>query len=64
MAENRQGDEVAVRFTVGEEQRKVGQDLAAGRRSAQAWHSDRVGSMGPASGDAGFAEAVGPDVFR
>ena len=34
------------------------------RRSAQAWHSDGAGSLRPASGDAGSAEAVGPDVLR
>src|SRR4029453_3185455 len=34
------------------------------RRRGQAWHSDRVGSLCPASGDAGLAEAVGPDVLR
>src|SRR5450759_4735631 len=30
----------------------------------QAGHSDGAGSIDPASGDAGSAEAVGPDVFR
>lgn len=37
---------------------------AGRRRSAKAWHSFRVGSIYPASSDAGSAEAVGPDVFR
>ena len=31
---------------------------------AKAWHSFGAGSIYPASGDAGSAEAVGPDVFR
>src|SRR5258708_18207577 len=36
----------------------------AGGRGAKAWHPNGVGSVGPASGAAGFAKAVGPDVFR
>ena len=32
-------------------------------RGAKAWHPNGVGSIHPASGDAGSAEAVGPDVF-
>src|SRR5207247_143700 len=43
---------------------ETGGNSQTGRRSAQAWHSDRVGSLCPASGDAGFATAVGSDVFR
>ena len=31
---------------------------------AEAWHPDGVGSIYPASGDAGSAEALGPDVFQ
>src|SRR5215510_1037282 len=33
------------------------------RRDAQAWHPDRAGSLHPASGHAGSAEAVEPDVL-
>jgi hypothetical protein len=36
----------------------------AGRRGAQAGHSDGVGSVDSAGGDAGAAESMGPDVFR
>src|SRR5208337_1651074 len=36
----------------------------AGRRGAKAWHPDGVGSFHPASGDAGSATQVGPDVFQ
>src|ERR1700735_798622 len=36
----------------------------AGRRGAQTRHSFGAGSIPPAGGDAGPAEAVGPDVFR
>ena len=35
----------------------------AGRRGAQTGHPDGAGSVDPAGGDAGPAEAVGPDVF-
>ena len=42
---------------------ETGGNPQTGRRSAQARHSDRVGPIGPAAGDAGFAEAVGADVF-
>src|SRR5262245_19283307 len=35
----------------------------AGRRSAQARHSDGAGSIHPASGDASSAAQVGPDVL-
>ena len=35
-----------------------------GRRGAQTWHSNGVGSIHPAVGDAGSAEVVGPDVLR
>ena len=41
-----------------------GGNTEAGWRSAQARHSDRVGSIHPAGGDAGSTKAVGPDVFR
>src|SRR5262249_11225887 len=34
-----------------------------GRRGAKAWHPNRAGSLHPASGDAGAAEAVEPDVL-
>ena len=43
---------------------ETGGNPQTGRWSAQTRHSDRVGSICPASGDAGFAEAMGPDVFR
>jgi hypothetical protein len=33
-------------------------------RGAKAWHPDGAGPVSSASGAAGFAEAVGPDVFR
>jgi len=36
----------------------------AGRRSAQAWHSNGAGSVYPAGGDAGTVTQMGPDVFR
>jgi len=32
-------------------------------RGAKAWHPNGVGSIHPAGGEAGSAEAVGPDVF-
>src|SRR5262245_36865012 len=35
----------------------------AGRRCARARHSDRVGQIHPASGDAGSAKTMGPDIF-
>src|ERR1022692_1443057 len=43
---------------------EAGRNRQAGRRDAKAWHSNGVGSIHPAGGDAGSAEAVGPDVFR
>ena len=43
---------------------KTGGNPQAGRRGAKAWHSDGAGSIHPAGGDAGSAEAVGPDVLR
>src|ERR1019366_7100865 len=43
---------------------KAGRNRQAGRRGAKAWHPNGVGSIYPAGGDAGSAEAVGPDVFR
>src|SRR6266516_3374953 len=39
-------------------------DQEAGRRDAQAGHSDGAGSVDPAGGDAGLARQMGPDVFR
>jgi hypothetical protein len=33
-------------------------------KGAKAWHPDGVGSIHPAGGDAGSAEAMGPDVFQ
>src|ERR1022692_3023068 len=49
-----------LRAETGEE----GGNPQAGRRGAQAWHPNGAGSVDPAGGDAGSAEAVGPDVFR
>jgi hypothetical protein len=43
---------------------EAGGNPQAGRRGAKAWHPDGAGSIYPAGGDAGSAEAVGPDVFR
>ena len=43
---------------------EAGGNPQAGRRGAKAWHPDGAGSIHPAGGDAGSAEAVGPDVFR
>ena len=43
---------------------ETGGNPEAGRRGAQAGHSDGAGSFCSASGDAGSAKAVGPDVFR
>src|ERR1039457_3502048 len=43
---------------------KAGGDPEAGWRGAQAGHSDSAGPVCAAGGAAGFAEAVGPDVFR
>ena len=43
---------------------EAGRNPEAGRRGAKAWHPDGAGSIHPASGDAGSAKAVGPDVFR
>src|SRR5271167_667782 len=39
-------------------------DQEAGRRDAQAGHSDGAGSVCPAGGDAGSAAQMGPDVLR
>src|SRR5215470_1655179 len=39
-------------------------DCQAGRRSAQVGHSHGAGSIYPASGDAGSAKQVGPNVLR
>src|SRR6202035_2040292 len=43
---------------------EAGGNPQAGRRGAKAWHPDGAGSIHPAGGDAGSAEAMGPDVFR
>ena len=43
---------------------ETGRDPEAGRRGAQAGHSDGAGSFRSASGDAGSATAVGSDVFQ
>jgi hypothetical protein len=40
-----------------------GNSEAGWRRSAKAWHPNRTGSLHPASGAAGSAEAMEPDVF-
>src|SRR6266508_109476 len=40
-----------------------GNPEAGCRRGAKAWHPNRAGSLHPASGDAGAAEAVEPDVL-
>ncbi len=42
---------------------EAGGDPEAGRRSAQARHSDGAGSVDPAGGDAGSARRVGAGVF-
>jgi hypothetical protein len=42
---------------------EAGGNPEAGRRGAKAWHPNRAGSLHPASGDAGSAEAVELDVF-
>src|SRR5580658_6927078 len=36
----------------------------AGRRGAKAWHPDGTGSLDPASGEAGSATQMGPDILR
>ena len=43
---------------------EASRDREAGRRSAQAGHSDGAGSIYPAGGDAGSARQMGPDVLR
>src|ERR1039457_3493588 len=43
---------------------EAGRNRQAGRRGAKAWYPNGVGSIYPPGGDAGSAEAVGPDVFR
>jgi len=43
---------------------EAGRNRQAGRRGAKAWYPNGAGSIHPAGGDAGSAEAVGPDVFR
>src|ERR1039457_5032171 len=53
-----------VEWNLRAETGEAGRNLQAGRRDAKAWHSNGVGSIHPAGGDAGSAEAVGPDVFR
>src|SRR5437879_3079109 len=42
----------------------TGGNPEAGRRDAKAWHTDGAGSTDPASGDAGSATQMGPDVLR
>src|SRR6202521_6454749 len=42
----------------------TGGNPEAGRRGAKAWYPNGAGSIHSAGGDAGSAEAVGPDVFR
>jgi hypothetical protein len=42
---------------------ETGGNPEAGRRGAQAGHSDRAGSVHPASGDAGIAEELGRNVL-
>src|ERR1700730_7121739 len=43
--------------------RRGGNPEAGWRRGAKAWHPNRAGSLYPASGHAGAAEAVEPDVL-
>ena len=43
---------------------EAGGNPQAGRRGAKAWHPHGAGSIYPTGGDAGSAEALGPDVFR
>src|SRR5947208_687467 len=43
---------------------EAGGNPQAGRRGAKAWYPNGAGSIDPASGDAGSAEAVGLDVLR
>src|ERR1700691_457400 len=54
----------AVRWDLPTTTGKASRNPEAGRRGAKAWHPDGAGSLHPAGGDAGTAEAVGPDVFR
>src|SRR6266851_4492488 len=42
---------------------EAGGNPETGWRDAKAWHPNRAGSLHPASGDAGSAKAMGPDVF-
>src|SRR5229473_6376443 len=42
----------------------TGGNPEAGRRGAKAWHPDGAGSIDPASGDAGSATQMGPDILR
>jgi hypothetical protein len=42
----------------------TGGNPEAGRRGAKAWHPDGAGSNDPASGDAGSATQMGPDILR
>src|SRR5262245_22049982 len=53
----------AVEWNLRAEAGPSGGNIEARRRSAQTWHSDSVGSIYPAGGDAGSTKAVGPDVF-
>src|ERR1017187_9038466 len=56
--------ETTVEWDLRAETGEAGRNRQAGRRGAKAWHPDGAGSIHPAGGDAGSAEAVGPDVFR
>src|SRR5437879_8946201 len=42
----------------------TGGNPEAGRRGAKAGHPDGAGSIDPASGDAGSATQMGPDILR
>src|SRR6202521_4173205 len=42
----------------------TGGNPEAGRRGAKAWHPDGAGSLDPASGDAGSATQMGPNILR
>src|SRR5216683_3482362 len=42
----------------------TGGNPEAGRRGAKAWYPDGAGTLDPASGDAGSATQMGPDLLR
>src|SRR5229473_8398091 len=42
----------------------TGGNPEVGRRGAKAWHPDGAGSLYPASGDAGSATQMGPNILR